>query len=611
MTSSVRKTIPVLLSFVLLAPSLAMGQTEEANKILTVAGGGVLTLIVYGEDKTEITKGSALALAEDVVATAYPVIAKAFDIEALNSKGKKMKIEGVLGVDKARGIALLKIKGKLQPLAIGNPDSLAEGARLFALGSNESGQIVVSEGTFRRMAAIGPQDKVMEVSLTIPEMFRGGPIFDVGGQLVGMSLVFERGVRVGVPLGALLGVPRAGRAEDLKSRPKEDYFQTFEGASFAGLVAAALNEDMAARVSLEKAVSLNPSFIEGHSFLADVYTKQRDFTSAVGSYRKVTELDGSRADAFYKLGTVLSRTLNHKEAVPAFEKAVSLGIANKEIHFELGTSYEELQDWERAAGAYEKYLSLTPEIAWNAYLRLGITRSRLGQHEAAIAAFLEARKAQPQDIKVNFSLAEAYEKAGRLEDAEAVFDNLAAMNPAEAKTYYSQAIRMYDAAGKYDKAVGPARKIVGLEPGNEMNLYNLGLMYFKLQDYEEAVKAFQQCLAVRPDYAYAWFQIGSSHIQKKSFKEAAEAYRKFVELSPDEPGGWLSLGVSYMQLKNFEAALEPMRKAVELNPDNAAAVYNLAIVYINLKDNYSAKEMYNKLAALDPGLAEKLRKHLR
>lgn len=609
--TSARKAIPIFLSLALLASALGLAQTDEANRILNQAGGGVLTIVVYGEDKTEIAKGSALALAEDVVATAYHVIAKAFDIEALNIKGKKVKVEGVLGVDKSHGVALLKVKGKLQPLAIGNPESLAEGARLFALGSNESGQIVVSEGTFRRMAAIGPQDKVMEMSLTIPEMFRGGPIFDVEGQLVGMALVFERGVRIGLPLGVLLGVPRAGRAEDFKSREKEDYYQTFEGASFAGLVAAALNEDMAARISLEKAVSLNPAFIEGHSFLADVYAKQRDYASAVGSYRKVTQLDGSRADVFYKLGSVLARTSNHKEAVQAMEKAVSLGIDNKEIRFELGTAYEELQDWERAAVAYEKYLSLKPEVVWNGYLRLGITRSKLGQHDAAIAAFLEARKAQPEDIKVNFSLAEAYEKAGRLEDAEAVFDNLAAINPAEAKIYHSQAIRMYDAAGKYDKAVGPARKIVKLEPGNEMNLYNLGLMYFKLQDYKQAIEAFQQCLAAKPDYAYAWFQIGSSHIQKKAYKEAAEAYRKFVELSPDEPSGWLSLGVSYMQLKNFEAALEPMRKAVELKPDNAAAVYNLAIVYINLKDNYSAKEMYNKLVTLDSGLAEKLKKHIR
>ena len=608
--TSYSKKIPIFLTIVCLASTSGMAQTAEADMVLNQASGGVLTLVMYGEDKTEIAKGSALALAEDVVATAYHVVARAFDIEGFNNRGRRIRVDGILGVDKARNIALLKIRGKLQPLAIGSPESLAEGARIFALGSNESGQIIVSEGTFRGMAAVGPQDKVMEMSMTIPEMFRGGPILDLEGQLVGMTLALERGVRFGLPLGLILSVPRGGRAEDIRSWPKEDYFDTFEGASFAGLAAAALNEDLTARIHLEKAVNLNRSFIEGHSILADIYARQRDYSQAVGAYRTVTELDGSRADAYQKLGSVLMRMANYKEAVQALEKAVSLETDNKEIYFDLGTVYEELQDWENAAAAYEKFLSLGPEVAWNAYLRLGISRTRQGRHDAAIAAFLEARKDEPEDLKINFSLAEAYEKAGRLEEAEAVYDKLAAINPAEAKVYYSQAVRMYDTAGEFEKAVGPARKIVDLEPENEMNLYNLGLMYFKLQKYDEAVEAFRRCLEVRPDYDYAWFQIGSSYIQKKAFKEAAEAYRKFVDLSPDEPSGWLSLGVSYMQLKNFEAALEPMRRAVELKPDNAVAVYNLAIVYINLKDNFSAREMYNQLVGLDRGLADKLKKHI-
>ncbi len=603
-----RITVPAM---IMLAAALTAAQTDDANKVLTQSAPGVLTLVLYGADKAEIGKGSALALAEDVVATSYHVVARASDIEGVNSKGRKIKVEGVLGVDKARGVALLKIKGKLQPLPIGNPEGLKEGALLFAVGSNEGGQFFVSDSSLRKMAAVGPQDKVMEMSLNVPETFSGGPLFDASGLLVGMTLFLERGIKIGIPLPTLLAVPRAGKPEEFKSRTPEDYFGTFEGAAFAGLVAVALGEDMAARVHLEKAVSLNPSFIDGHFLLADVYARQRDFSSAVGSYRKVADLDPSRADVFHHLGSVLIRMANYKEAVPALEKAVALKIDNKEIHFELGTAYEETQEWGKAASAYEKYLGLNPEVAWNAQLRLGISRSKLGQHDAAIAAFLEARKAQPENLKVNFTLAEAYEKAGRFEEAEAVFDHMASINPEEAKTYYSQAIRMYDTAGLYDKAIGPARKIVDLEPANQMNWYNLGLMFFKLQKYDEAVDAFKKCLEINPDYAYAWFQIGSSHIQKKAYKESAEAYRKFVELSPDEPSGWLSLGVSYMQLKNFEAALEPMRRAVELRPDNGVAVYNLAIVYINLKDNYSAKEMYNKLVGLDPGLAEKLKKHIR
>jgi tetratricopeptide (TPR) repeat protein len=611
MTGSRKKGKLVLLCSIILASSWGFSQTEDANRILGQAGGGVLTIIGYGADKAEIIKGSALALAEDIVVTAYHVAAQAFDVEAINIKGKKIKIEGILGVDKARDIALLKLKGKAQALPIGTIDNLAAGARIFALGSNESGQIVISEGTLRRVVDIGAEGKVLEISLSVPEQFRGGPILDINGQLVGMLLVLERSLKVGLPIGALVSVPRMGKMIEFKAWTQEKYFETLEGNIFAGRAASALDDQMTARLYLEKAVKLNPSYLEGYVKLADIYAKQRDYAAAVAAYKKVTELDASRADAFYGLGSVLTRQMNFKEAVEALEKAVALNVANKEVQFDLGTAYEELQEFDKAAGAYEKFIALAPAGASEAYLRLGVCRTKLGQFDAAIAAFLEAQKAQPKDIKVNLSLAEAYEKAGQLEKAEAVYSFLAEINPVEAKTYHRQSFRIYDVAGKYELAIKPAKKVIDLEPNNEMNHYYLGLTYFKLQKYDEAVAAFQQGLAVKPDFPHAWFQIGSAYFSQKKFKEAAAAYKKYAELAPDDPSGWLSIGVCYMQLKDHESALEPLKKCIELKSDNAVAWYNLAIVYINLKDNYSAKEVYNRLVTLDPALAERLKKYLR
>jgi len=606
-----RKGSLVLLCSIVLASSWGFSQTEEANRILGQAGGGVLTIIGYGADKAEIIKGSALALAEDVVVTAYHVIAQAFDVEAVNFKGKKVKIEGILGVDKARDIALLKLKGKAQALPIGTIDNLAEGARIFALGSNESGQIVISEGTLRRVVDIGAEGKILELSLSVPEQFRGGPVLDVNGQLVGMLLVLERSLKAGLPIGALVSVPRMGKVVEFKSWTQENFFETVEGNVFAGRVASALDDQMTARLYLEKAVKLNPSYLDGYVKLADIYAKQRDYNASVAAFKKVTELDASRADAFYGMGSVLTRQMKFKEAAEALEKAVALNVAIKEVQFDLGTAYEELQEFDKAAGAYEKYIALAPADSWNAYLKLGTCRMKLGQFDAAIAALLEAQKAQPKDVKVNFGLAEAYEKAGQLEKAEAVYNILAEINPAEAKTYHRQSYRIYDVGGKNELAITPAKKIIDLEPKNEMNHYYLGLTYFKLQRYDEAVAAFQQGLAIKPDFSHAWFQIGSSQFNQKKYKEAAAAYKKYTEFAPEDPSGWLSIGVCYMQLKDFESALDPLKKCVELKPDNAVAWYNLAIVYINLKDNYSAKEVYNRLVTLDPSLAERLKKYLR
>jgi len=299
------------------------------------------------------------------------------------------------------------------------------------------------------------------------------------------------------------------------------------------------------------------------------------------------------------------------KAVGPAKKIVDLDPKNDTNIFYLGLMYFKQQKYDEAISSFRQCLALKPEVTWNGYLRLGICRTNLRQYDAAIAALLEAQKAQPRDLKVNKTLAEAYEKAGQLEKAEEVYNALAAFDPPNARAYFRQTMTMYDTAGKPDRAVGPAKKIVDLDPKNDTNIFYLGLMYFKQQKYDEAIASFQQCLALKPDLSNAWFQVGSAYFQQKKYKEAADAYKKYTDLAPDDPNGWLSLGVSYMYLKNDEAALEPMRKCVELKPENAAAQFNLGIIYVRLKDFLSAREVYKKLTTLDPALAEKLKKYLR
>jgi len=605
-----RKGALILIGSTILTWSWAAAQTEEANNILGQAGSSVIALVSYGSDKAEILKGTALALSEDIVVTAYHVVSQAFDVEGLNIKGKKVKLEGILGVDKAHDLALLKLKGKLQALPIGSIDGLAAGARLFALGSNESGQIVIAEGTFRKTVDLGAAGKVLDVSIPAPDQFRGGPLVDVNGQLVGMLIVGERNLRFGLPIGSLVSVPRAGKVSEFKAQTQENYFETAEGNNFAGRVALGLDEQMTARLHLEKALKINPSDLAGQLLLADIYSRQRDYTEAVSAYRRIIQLDPSRADAFYGLGTILYKQTQYKEAAEALEKAAALGYTGKQIQFDLGGAYEAVPDFAKAAAAYEKYIAQGPADAWNAYQRLGICRTKTGEYDAAIAALLEAEKAQPKDLKVRDALAEAYVKAGQLENAEAVYAAMAEINPSEAKNYYRQAFQMYDGAAKFDKAAVPLKKIIELDPKNETNFYYLGMTYFKAQQYDQAVAAFQQSLAVKPDFPHAWYQIGSSYFNAKKYKEAAEAYKKYVALVPEDASGWMSIGVSYLQAKSYEAALEPLKKCVELKPDNAIALANLAVAYINLKDNYSAKEIYNKLVTLDPAQAEKLKKYI-
>ena len=607
----IRKRVPLIILALGLACMPGFGQTEDAAKVQAQAEAGVVAVIFYGPDRAEIAKSSGIVVAQDLVATAYDMAAQAADAEVMNAREKKFKVEGVVGVDKAHNIAILRVKGKFQPLTPGSFDALAEGERIFALGSNEAGSIIISEGTVRRVRELEAGFKTADFSLTVPEQFRGGPLLNLAGQVVGMVQVLDRRTRFGVPFPLVQAVSTSQKPTALKDLPKEKYYETFEGAWLAGRMAFLLGEASAARPYLERAVKLNPSFTAGWLILAQIYSSQRDLSGSAEAYRRVIEAEPERAEAHYGLGRVLMAMMKNPEAAASFEKAASLGLGVKELYIDLAVAYENTQEWEKAAGAYEKFISLKPESTWSALLRLGICRSKLGQYDLAAAALAEAMKEQPNDLQVNLNLADVYEKSGRLEEAEGVYNRLAEIDKARAKNYYMQVVKIYDTAGQSEKAVAAARRIVELEPGNQDNHYNLGLQYFKLQKYPEAIQAFQKALEINPEFSYAWFQTASSYFNQAKYKEAAAAYTKYAEQRPDDPAGWLSIGVCHMYLKDYESALEPLKKCIELKPDNASALYNLAICYINLHSEFSARDIYKKLQTLDPALAQKLSKYLK
>jgi len=247
-----RKGIGMILAAgVLVLPKAVPAQTEEATRIFSRNSPGAVMLIVYGEDKQELAKGTAFAVAEDVVAASFHLVGRAFAADAVTAKGKKIKVEGIVAVSKPYDIAFLKLKGKIQALASGGPEGLVQGARIFAIGANETGQLMPSEGTIRKFLELAPDQKFMEVSLAIPDSFTGAPVFDINGKVVGMVLVMGKGLRCVIPSNLFQNLPRAGKIVSLKDSDREDYFSSLEGAYLAGRLAAMVDELTTARAYLE------------------------------------------------------------------------------------------------------------------------------------------------------------------------------------------------------------------------------------------------------------------------------------------------------------------------------------------------------------------------
>jgi S1-C subfamily serine protease len=236
------KTKAIGLFILFAARAYLVCQTPEATSLYEQNKEGVLALYVYGADKKLVAKGMAFGLSDGVIVTSYHLVSQGREVEGINVKGKKTKVEGIISVDRNLDIAILKIKGRIQDIALGNSADLKPGARIFAIGANETGDIVISEGTLRNLHQLDETQPIIEPSLSISEGFNGGPLLDLEGKAIGLVLILEKTGRVIIPVNSWKNLPRGGKVTAFKDWAQDDYFNGFEGAYLAGRIFASIDD---------------------------------------------------------------------------------------------------------------------------------------------------------------------------------------------------------------------------------------------------------------------------------------------------------------------------------------------------------------------------------
>jgi len=170
----------------------------------------------------------------------------------------------------------------------------------------------------------------------------------------------------------------------------------------------------------------------------------------------------------------------------------------------------------------------------------------------AVAEFKEAQKTlgekDPNAPLVLFKLGEAYDAAGRNEEAAEVYKQAIALKP-DVPGYYNNLGNVLARAGKIDEAKAAYTKSAELDPANAATAWrNFGISLYNANRLGDAVEPFQKSADLDPKNAQTWYLLGASLVYKMSTKKVGdkievqfapgtiEAYQKAVELDPN--GTW-------------------------------------------------------------------------
>jgi superkiller protein 3 len=225
-----------------------------------------------------------------------------------------------------------------------------------------------------------------------------------------------------------------------------------------------------------------------------------------------------------------------------------------------------------AAEHHEKALAVCPEHKLpDVYYRLGVSRACAQRVEAAITAFQECRRLQPDDEKKEHL-------TWVLKELEQVLTS-----HKDPRHFYVQ-VQLQRAftdmeAERFPAAARRLELLASIDPENSAIFYNLGVVYTFLKQVDEAIAHFQKAIELNPDYVEAWYNMGQIFLFKtKDFSRALNCFERATAIRSDYIGAHHQRGVAYELVGDREKAIACWEKTLELDPRNTLAKDNIARV---------------------------------
>lgn len=222
----------------------------------------------------------------------------------------------------------------------------------------------------------------------------------------------------------------------------------------------------------------------------------------------------------------------------------------------------------KAASQLTDRLQDYPEF-WNI---CGITLQELKRLTDAIAAFQKAIVLEPNNKKLHFNLALAYQKNRQNEMAIQSLEDTIRLSPNWAKAHYRKAQNL-ETLSRLPEAIDAYKQAVDLEPKNYKFHSALGLALLKDDKAEESLPFFSSAITYNPSYASGYFNLGNALKKIERLEDATLCYKKATELKPDFYEAWFNQGNTLLQLLNFSKSMSCFESCLSLKPnDNKASI---------------------------------------
>lgn len=281
-----------------------------------------------------------------------------------------------------------------------------------------------------------------------------------------------------------------------------------------------LNDGSKAISNYNMAQALDPQSPEAKLKIGQLWLRARQYTTALNYYQEVVKMDSTFAPAYRELGSLLSRAGRPEEAKKNFSKFLELS-RNTSARKQYVNTLIELKDYDEAITQLNEILKVDQEDN-DVNRALAYSYYETQQYDKGLEYIKKfIANAQPEKVR-----ALDYAYYGRLL-AKLKQDSLAPEQMMKAYTMdtskvdiISEAALCWTKVKKYENARDLYVLKVGLKKAIPMDYYNLGKVYYSLQDFVNADTNLAIFIAYQPDYipGYSWRARTKSNLDIKDAK---------------------------------------------------------------------------------------------
>ncbi len=164
----------------------------------------------------------------------------------------------------------------------------------------------------------------------------------------------------------------------------------------------------------------------------------------------------------------------------------------------------------------------------------GVTLSRAGDHDGAIAKFQAATTLVPTCFDCYFNIGVAYLAKKDEKQAEASF-----LKAVELKADYAEALNalstLYNNQKRFDEAAAMSAKAAagGGSGAGADAVFNQGIILWNQGKIPEAKAKFEEAIKANPNMADAHYQLGMALLNEGKVAEAVAEFEGYVKLAPE------------------------------------------------------------------------------